>query len=36
MKESTETKYSNTERLDFLRFNTWEQRAKEIVSLMDI
>ena len=36
MKETTDTNYSNEDRLDFLRFNTWEQRAKEIVSLMDI
>ena len=34
--ELTETKYSNKDRLNFLRQNTWEQRVKEIVTLIDV
>ena len=36
MKELAGTKYSNKDRLDFLRFNTWEQRVKQIVTLIDV
>ena len=35
MKKLTNTKYSNEERLKFLLPNTWEERAKDIVSLFE-
>lgn len=35
MKELTKTKYSNEERLNFLLPNTWKERAKAIVYLLE-